>query len=227
MESDEIVTQFGMGRLPEPDTRDSNFLAKHRLAAAEPAPRKPYRYFKLAKKRLNQLATPRCVGFGSRNFLETAPNMYKKPEPSPETLYFGAQDNDEWPGRDYDGSSVRGAAKFLLQQGLIKGEYLWAFDVQTVLDWILTGQGPVLFGTNWYRSMFRPNAEGIITEISGPLDGGHCFLAYGANEKKQTISFINSWGADWGNNGTFIVPVPLVDRLIKEDGEALMSFQVG
>lgn len=225
MLSDEIVSQFGLGRLPEDDPKDCDYLAKVRLAAAEPVRRKTSRYYKLGP-RINQLTTPRCVGFGGRNFLAASPKMVKANDPTPETLYFGAQDNDEWPGRNYDGSSVRGLAKFMLKQWYIQGEYLWAFDVQTVLDWLLTDKGPVIFGTNWYRSMFTPNAKGIITEISGPLDGGHCFVAYGANEKAQTISFVNSWGDKWAKNGTFILPVPLVERLIRENGEALMSLEV-
>jgi hypothetical protein len=224
MESDEIVSQYGLGRIHEPDSRDCDYLARERLTASDHSQRSTSKYFKCGPQ-LDQGQLPRCIGFGGRDMLAASPQMLKKHDPTPETLYFGAQDNDDWPGRDYDGSSVRGLAKFMQQQGLIKGDYLWAFDAKTVLDWILTGKGPVIFGTSWYRSMFSPNKKGIVTEISGPNDGGHCYLAYGANEKTGLVAFQNSWGSGWGLKGKFFLPIALVDRLIKEDGEALMSIE--
>jgi hypothetical protein len=224
MESTNTVPQYGLGRLFAPDERDCEYLAKRLLSAEPDKPRAKYRYYKLGP-RINQGNTPQCVGYSARNFLAASPKMRKHAEPHPTVLYRGAQEHDEWPGNNYAGSSVRGAAKYMQQQGYITGDYLWAFDVETVLDWILRSKGPVIFGTNWYTSMYEPDKKGFVT-LGGRIDGGHAYLVYGANEAKGTLSCVNSWGPTWGKNGTFGMSLETAHRLINEYGEALMSTEV-
>ena len=67
---------------------------------------------------------------------------------------------DEWPGEDYDGTSVRAFYKWLKVKGFIT-EYRWAFDCETVINHVL-GIGPVQMGTIWDESMSNPDRWGYI-----------------------------------------------------------------
>src|SRR5215207_9647176 len=75
---------------------------------------------------LHQGNTPQCVGYSAKRWLLASPLPNTK-GPTATELYHGAQDNDEWPGTDYPGSSVRGVFRFLQQEGNV-GEYGWAWS---------------------------------------------------------------------------------------------------
>lgn len=202
----------GLGRLVAKDRRDTQFLLKALLPVE--VPRKPRKTWRLSWKG-NQGTTSMCVGYGWHGLLRAAPIVQRKP--SPIEIYQGAQRNDEWPGEDYEGSSVRGGAKALQASGQIKA-YGWAFDVATVLAWLAT-HGPVVIGTHWYKGMFTPDADGVVTP-KGDLAGGHCYLAIGYDDKRGMILCQNSWGNAWGKKGRFYMRYADMDRLIKNDGEA-------
>lgn len=46
--------------------------------------------------------------------------------------------------------------------------------------------------------------DGIYTPQSNETSGGHALVIYGWNEKGWLVQ--NSWGEDWGNKGTFVLP---------------------
>jgi len=138
-------------------------------------------------------------------------------------VYRDAQVVDEWPGENYNGTSVRAGAKVLADRGHI-GEYRWAWDLETVVRALLD-VGPVVVGTNWYSGMFEPN-QGII-DISGTVAGGHAYLLNGVNRNKGMIRLKNSWGRDWGSRGHAYISFEDMDRLIKEDGEACLALEIG
>jgi len=148
-------------------------------------------------------------------------------------LYHECQLNDEWPGEDYDGTSVRGLFK-VFQAHKYVSNYSWAFDIDSVVHHLLT-VGPVVFGTNWYNSMFYPDSKtGFISvkEESG-IAGGHAYMIKGANLKKVcpdgskgAIRFINSWSKSWGVNGMAFMSFKDADRLIKNWGEACTATEI-
>lgn len=216
--------QYGLGRREHvPDARDRLYRAAT-LLQAEPVMRAPYKYF-TPGQRLNQGTSSACTGHSARHLLSASPNRYKLATPDQWALYNGAQLHDEWPGEDYDGSSVRGAAKFMQKQGLLQS-YLWAWNTDMVLDWVLGGKGPVMLGTNWYYSMFEPDKKGRIVVPAGARNaGGHAYLLYGANGKQGTVSILNSWGRGWGKDGTATMDCELLERLLQEDGEACMAIE--
>jgi hypothetical protein len=133
------------------------------------------------------------------------------------------QEVDEWEGSDYDGTSVRAGAKVMQARGYI-GEYRWAHDLETTLE-ALTRVGPVVMGTNWYRSMFTPNSQGVV-KAEGPIDGGHAWLLDGANRKQGMARGKNSWNRTWGKKGRFWIPFEVLEKLIIEDGEACLALEV-
>ena len=77
-----------------------------------------------------------CVGFAWTGELLTGP-VAPKQQPSEElgnslalSCYKRAQKIDQWPGEDYEGTSVLAGAKIMQQEGFIDS-YIWCF-VDTV-----------------------------------------------------------------------------------------------
>ncbi len=208
---------YGLGRIAAADDRDR----KHLMAAViadKPVP--TYRYLRTGAT-LDQGATSSCVGHAWVAFLMAAPTMTK--DVNPFWLYRAAQDYDEWPGHNYDGSSVRGGAKYLQQEGRLSS-YVWAFEAQTVADFILGGHGSVVAGTNFYDQMFRPDKHGFVQPF-GRIVGGHAYLAVGYSRTRGVFRFLNSWGTAFGDKGRFWMLGEHVDRLIREDGEACAAIE--
>jgi len=202
----------GLGRKHAPDARDLQHLMASKLPVTVTRPtHKTWRLWWHG----DQGDTPMCVGYGWHGLLRALPHLQTDPKPA--VLYHEAQLNDEFPGENYDGSSVRGGAKALRKDGKITA-YAWAFDVQTVVNWLAT-HGPVVMGTDWYDSMFTPDATGLVVP-SGALAGGHCYVAIGYDDAKHILICQNSWGMDWGLNGRFHLHYEDADALIKANGEA-------
>jgi hypothetical protein len=221
-----VAAPGGLGRRPAPDPRDERHLIRPLLAVPlEEAPNSRFWYDNAWWG--DQGNTPKCVEFGWQHFLADGPITHKGPRPVIQpigTLYHEAQLVDEWPGEGYDGTSVRAGAKALQARGLI-GEYLWAWDAETVLTTILT-KSPVVVGVNWYSSFDTPDKDGVI-RISGSIRGGHAFELNGGNRARGMVRAKQSWRRDrYGKNGRFWLPMEVLDRLIHEDGEAALATEV-
>lgn len=184
------------------------------------APRPAYRYFRTGSV-LDQGPTPSCVGHAWAGFLMAAPVMSKGVDPF--AIYRGAQDNDEWPGNDYEGSSVRGGAKYLQSQGRLS-RYVWAWDAETVADFILSGQGSVVVGTVWTNAMFTPDDKGFL-HPTGPIAGGHAWLLVGYNRTRGVFRMLNSWGSSWGDSGRAWITGEDLQTLLRWDGEAAATVE--
>ena len=216
--SDPRTHRYGLGRLHDPDDRDKAFPMQGVLQATD-APKRttPWRLGPV----LNQGESSTCVGHTAAAWLMAEPTRTMS-GPDPFHIYRGAQRNDPWKAVEHDGSTIRAALQFLQEGGHIE-RYLWAFDVPTVLEWLQT-QGTVMMGTTWYRSMFRPDEEGIIT-VEGARVGGHAWLLTWWDEKRGLFKLRNSWGVDWGHYGEARISAEDLDRLLHEDGEACAAVE--
>lgn len=208
----------GLGRIYSPDDRDKGHLIPRRAVQQLPV-RKTWRTTLV----LDQGNTPECVGNAGFGYLVAGP-VSNKPTFNAHYLYLQAQENDEWPGNDYEGSSTRGLFKALQDMGYVNG-YQWAFDVEPVIAHVLT-VGPVCVGTDWYAGMSEPDAKGFLN-TTGPVQGGHEWLLVGGDREKHatdgtvgTFRMVNSWGRGWNQNGRGWVSFATLDRLIKQQGEA-------
>lgn len=168
---------------------------------------------------LDQGSEGACVGFGWSHYLASRP----KEEPNITNsfavkLYTDAKKVDEWPGENYDGTSVIAGAKVTKTDAYIK-EYRWAFGLDDVI--LTLGRvSPVVLGINWYDDMFNPDPKTGIITVTGALAGGHCIVANGVNISKKLVRLHNSWGKGWGKSGECYISFADLDKLLKQDGEA-------
>lgn len=181
---------------------------------------------------LDQGSEGACVGFGWTAEALAGPiqvdlnrvngPMSKEPNRFANYVYKEAQKVDQWPGEDYEGTSVLAGAKIMMRYDVLH-QYRWAFGIDDVVG-ALMSTGPVILGINWYSGMYR--APGGKLSISGNRVGGHAILAIGYNPAsvafggKETIVLQNSWGKSWGIDGIAEITVEDLDRLLKEGGEA-------
>jgi hypothetical protein len=213
-----------LGRRYAVDDRDKNYLAKR--------PRKPrglplgavtYRNWNDTTWRGDQGNTAQCVAYSAVHRIENSPKTYTAAGPvvAPATVYNAARAIDEWPGTDYEGTSVRAGAKVMLAKGFIK-EYRWVPDMATFID-LVHYTGPVIVGSIWWWSMFTPrwvkDAQGtyrwtlVIDESDGDA-GGHAWLVNGVNRVSKTFRMLNSWGSSWGLNGHAWVSFDTMEQLV-------------
>jgi C1A family cysteine protease len=163
----------------------------------------------------DQGETSQCVGYSFYGLLRAKPNVQH--EPTPADIYHAAQKLDAWDGEDYEGTSVRAGAKALKAAGSLK-KYVWAFEIEHMIDW-LANVGPCVLGIEWTSQMMNPDQDGII-KTGGAIKGGHAILALGYDDRRHMLLLKNSWGRNWGINGRCWIHYEDIDALIRQDGEA-------
>ena len=224
-----------LGRIVSIDEKDKKFLMARRLAA--PGTAMPTsKTWAMNGKSLNQMSTGTCVGHAWKNFLRCAPIQTEKEGPSQWDIYRKATGLDEWSDNDDEatlpdgdtgldwGTSVRAGAQAVTAYGRLQS-YLWAFELQPALEWVLT-KGPIVLGVNWYSSFNKPDAEGIVKITpAARIEGGHAFLWRGANTKRALAACENSWGDGWARGGAFFIPLSALERLIHEQGECCTAIE--
>ena len=206
------------------DIRDYDYLIKRNIATVNRPTALKQRYWNADGWWGDQLGTPQCVGYAWAHWLEDGPVEHagKAPIVAPELIYTEAQKVDEWAGENYNGTSVRGGAKFLAADKKI-GKYYWAFDINTIVNTLLN-VGPVVVGTNWYSNMMAPNRAGFITP-TGRILGGHAYVLNGVDTVARRIRVKNSWGRKWGQNGHAWISIPYMEKLIRANGEACIAVE--
>lgn len=223
-----LMPKLGLGRRFSPDPRDHTYPVMMRLKPSEEEIR-TYRYWNPFGWWGDQGQTSQCVAYAWTHWAEDGPvtqpgNAARQgPIVSPEVIYHEAQLLDEWPGTEYDGTSVRAGAKALKARGFISA-YHWARTLNEVISTILQ-LGPMVVGTNWYESMFSPDESGLMS-VSGEMAGGHAWVINGVNVKHGLFRMKNSWGRGWGLGGMALISFEDFERLLREDGEACIAQEV-
>lgn len=205
-----------LGRLKQWDARSRNFPIRTLL------PDKPLRsYTWSCGTVLDQGNVGACVGFSWAHELAARPKIHPADNRLGMTLYHSAQELDEWPGSNYEGSSVLGGAKAVQRAGYLR-EYRWAFGIQDALG-AIAFRGPVVLGINWYSRMFDV-VDGFV-RVGGSIAGGHAILARGVNVRTESVLLHNSWSPSWGVHGTARISFSDLERLLREDGECCVPTQ--
>jgi len=210
---------LGLGRLKAIDERDKNYPLR---LVIPPTTVRSKRFWWTNGYWGNQGNNPYCVGYGWAHWIEDGPITHPG-QIDPVMIYKEAQKVDEWPGEDYEGTSVRAGAKVLQSKGLISN-YYWATIIDEITRAILE-VGPVTVGTDWYDGMFEPDSKGII-KPSGSIAGGHCYLLDGINMKTGLLRLKNSWGRDWGKKGFALISLEDFSYLLSAEGEACLATEV-
>jgi hypothetical protein len=214
--------KFQTGRVYSKDDRDLKYLIADSPLNVKTA--QTQRYWDDNQWWGNQGNTPQCVGYAWAHWIDDGPIIHPGPHPiiAPQTIYTEAQKIDEWPGENYDGTSVRAAAKYLKSINKISS-YLWAFDINTLINTVMN-IGPVVVGTDWYYNMFYPN-KGII-KATGFIVGGHAYVINGVDTKTKFFRIKNSWGQEWGDKGHAFISFGDMQKLMNKRGEICLAVEV-
>jgi hypothetical protein len=204
-----------LGRIYRDDIRNEDYPM--RLAIPEGADLADKTWALPRSKFLDQGQTPECTGFSAAHDLSASPSALSHVDAGlAHQIYLEARRDDEWPGEDYEGSSVLGATRALSELGF-SGEYRWAGaggsepgeDVALALSHV----GPVVFGTDFTDDMFDL-VNGVWVPTGG-VAGGHAYASRWVAASKTAqkrhgvaprandtlIGGPNSWGTSWGARG--------------------------
>lgn len=179
---------------------------------------------------LDQGSEGACVGFAWTADLLARP-VRPAQQPSQHVanrfafnVYKEAQKIDEWPGEDYEGTSVLAGAKIIKERGFIK-EYRWCFNIDDVRDAVIS-EGPVIIGIPWYEGMYRTLPGGIV-KVSGKQVGGHAITIVGYDpamringRSHEVFKWRNSWGSSYGVAGSGYIKYNDLRKLLAQQGEA-------
>lgn len=211
-----------LGRHVSIDTRDQNFPL--RAAIPERIVRPPTKYWH--DPWVGDQHEGSCTGQCGNGHMQASPINTKNLDPL--DIYHGAQRFDEWPGENYEGSSIRGVADFLKSEGHIQ-EYRWVDPnrlIDDMLDWLAVS-GTLMAGTVWYNSMFEDHTDrGIIpVDQASGVAGGHAWLILGYNLKAKCFRMVNSWGRGWQQKGRAWITFADFEKLFAEDGEVCAAIE--
>ena len=173
-----------------------------------------------------------CTGFnatGLKEFQEWKQHG-KKIDLSERWIYEWAKEHDEWPGSDYEGSSVRGAMKALQKHGICE-ERFWPYVPQEkgepddlaaenayqyriekyrsltipeknikLIKRGLHETGPIAAGVAVHSTWFDVKNNGIIEPSFTQDILGYHAILLVAYDEKY-LKIKNSWGTGWGAQG--------------------------
>jgi hypothetical protein len=179
--------------------------------------RKPRSYTWSCGVWLDQGQEGACTGFAVCHEAAARPCVVSVSEDVARQVYYRARVLDEWPGENYEGSSVLAAVKAGQERGWYD-EYRWAFGLED-LKLALGYKGPAVLGVYWYEGMTNVDAAGFIRP-TGQLVGGHAILANGISLKQKCVRLHNSWGKGWGRSGDCFISFDDLGVLLSQDGEA-------
>lgn len=220
------------GRLPSTDPRSRNYRLAQ-FAVTEPATQPAFKHWDTAKA-LDQGRTSQCVAYAGFQYLYSSPVRNAPENLDQFSLYRQCQQVDEWPGEDYEGTSVNALFKVLRDKGYVSG-WAWAWDNETIVNHVLN-HGPVVMGTDWLEGMMSPvrfKSKDIFIRAIGGSYGGHAWLIKGTNPQKECPDgsrgahrMINSWGIGWGDEGHAWISYSDTQKLLERWGEAAAAVEI-
>lgn len=225
------LSRGGLGRIARPDARDQRYHVGNLLPVkAAPLKDKAYTYGPI----LDQGSTPRCVGFSVAGIISGGPIMQLtdvQAQLAAGVVYNRAQaEFDEWPGEDYDGTSVRAGFKAAVAMGYF-ASYVWSWDLATSTRYFRE-VGPGVDGIDWYTGLFSPKRQkdgSYYVEPTGAIEGGHAIRRVRYSVKRKATLWANSWGVDgWGlsPNGTAWIHDDALGDLLRWGGEFCAGVEV-
>lgn len=203
------------------DPLSLNYLVGDRLT---PVPRRS-RYW-VPGKILDQGREGACTGFAAS--ADAAASPVRVPgvdDRYAQAWYKRAQQLDEWPGENYEGSSVNATMKVMRERGLIDG-WWWCKTIEELVQAIIQ-LGPSVIGVPWREGMYETRPDGLV-EVHGKVVGGHALLVNGYSPKYaklgEVLRWQNSWGLGYGRKGHGYIRLDAFQSLaFTGDGEVAVS----
>lgn len=218
--------EFGLGQLPSLDPRNKLFLMEDILQLPSVKPNTS-REWRMSGHALNQKNTGTCVGHAGKHWLISDPDPEGTPtgDPTAFKLYEESCLNDEYGDNDDTkapdflqyGSSIHGLMKAFVKRKAVKGSYVWAYDSNTVAQWVVN-HSPVILGIAWDNNMFYPDGGNKI-HFGGGRAGGHAIVAVGYYAPWDDFIILSSWG-NWGHDGRVLFNSRDLDERLRNGGEA-------
>ena len=224
------IGQSNLGRFYIPDPRD----AKYPLSAIMPVGtskkiKSKHHLMGRGLQLRSQGNTPHCVRYHCAHLLQANPIVRADAFPLTEELYPWAQRNDEWPGENYDGTSLRAGYKYLLMQGLISGFY-WARNMDEVRQFLTLpkaeGGGPLGTGIDWWSGMDNMQRKEDYTKANlwtptGRYRGGHALVISGySTPTAKRSGMFRFWNSHAGNFAGWMEESAVEYLLFQANGEA-------
>lgn len=200
------------GRVPSIDPRNANFPYQRLVS-----PQSLRSYTWTCPIHLDQGQLGSCVGHGWTHARDARPKSHVVTEQDALAIYYRAQQLDEYPGENYEGTSVLGGAKAMQEKGWISS-YTWAKSLTDVLH-AIGYAGPVVIGVNWLAGMMDTDGNGQI-HATGAVEGGHCVALVGVSIPKKLVRVHNSWSTSWGYGGDAFLSFDDLERLLGDQGDA-------
>lgn len=168
-----------------------------------------------------------CTGNALVGSLGSAPDFEQLPaghadltEALAVKIYSLATTLDPYPGSyppNDTGSDGIDVCKAAVKMGLIGG-YSHCFDLPTMQQAMM--ERTTIVGINWYDSFDNPSSNGTVSiSANAQIRGGHEIECIGMDMERKMFLFENSWGPDWGYNGTFQFSFATMTRLLAEEGD--------
>lgn len=187
----------------------------------------------------NQGSEGTTIGFSVAYALQAAikSRFNRKVTISARGLFVTARKFDEWPGEDYEGSSVLGGLKGAQTVGAyLESQWPYAGPVPTasvkpaykvtqfrkldakpeaLVGAMQAGRVPIV-QINVTDDFDRVGADGRVV-IRTPLrpTGGHSMAVVGFDQAKAEFRLANMWGAEWGDKGTLVIRDSDLKRILE------------
>lgn len=218
-----------LGRIPQSDDRNAQFPLRALLGAAADQPLVSHSW--QVPTHFDQGDQGACVQYGICHDLIATPNRVAIPQVQKilhdDSLYYGAQERDPWPGGaypdatpHYDGTSVLAGMQQATAMGFY-ASYHWCTSEREVAQ-AVGYHGPVVIGVNWYEDMHDPTPQGFVSP-TGELLGGHCVAVTAFNARTSIYRITNSWGQGWGIKGDCYITRSDMAKLLAEDGAEMCA----
>lgn len=216
------VLDFHPGPVDERDHQLAHYITKYGVARTRGS------QMWTNTLRLDQGQEGACVGYGWTQSVNASPLPHKYGNDVARSIYYRARQVDEWPGEDYEGTSVRAGAKACVEKKWIR-TFAFTQDVTEVALWVLNKR-PVTIGVDWWEGMEDAlKQDDYFIKVQGEVMGGHCVCVDGVNWGMENSYFriLNSWSKSWGYGGRCKISVPDLDKLLSsEDAVACTAIEI-